>query len=230
MTGQRDIFTKVTDSKIREKIFYDLAGTKSEIVGKVHGTSSETHTFQALVFSAPELECRVISSKAIPTSGEVILQLTLGDDKYLCSAPYQVRDGRAFLRMEVDVFHLQRREDFRLRMPLSFKAYLEIKKLNGNPAAGKFQLMDLSGGGCRFLIPSKTLAVTVNDVIECEIILPDRDPIKIKGSIRHQKEDEKTKAQATGLQFIDLTELVKNKIVALVMDLYRELFSRWGKK
>lgn len=231
MPSNKDIFTKVTDPKIREKIFYDLAGSKSEIVGKVHGTSSETHLLQALVFSPPELECRISSSqKTIPQSGEFILQMTLGDDKYLCSTPYQMRDGHAFLRMEVDIFHLQRREDFRLRLPIGFKAYLEMKKCNGQSTTGRFQLVDLSGGGCRFFTTNKTEVLNINDVIEGEIILPARDPLKVKGVIRHQKDDEKTKSQTAGLQFADLTEPVKNRIVALVMDLYRELFSRWGKK
>lgn len=229
MSTTKDIFTKVTDPQVREKIFYDLAGSKSEIVGKVHGNSSDTHLLQALVFSPPELECRITSGKTIPQKGELILQMMLGDDKYLCSTPYQMRDGHAFLRMEVDVFHLQRREDFRLRLPVSFKSFLEVKTCNSKPVSGRLSLIDLSGGGCRLLISSKDLTLNLNDVIEGEIILPERAPLKIKGIIRHRKDDEKTKSQTAGLQFTELSEPTKNRIVALVMDLYRELFSRWSK-
>jgi hypothetical protein len=221
MTGSRDIFTKINDLKDRDKVFYDLAAAKTEIVGKVHGTSSDTYILKAKFYTEHELECEVIGgTHSLPKTGEMIMQITLGAEKYLCSSPFHLRQDRVYMKTNVDLFHLQRREDFRLRLPMSYKAHLLIQNVNGKPVSEKRALIDLSGGGCKISNDRNLFPLVSNDLIAGELEFPDRPAVSVRGVIRHAGEDK------LGIEFSGISAPAKNKIVALVMDLYRELFSR----
>lgn len=227
MNMQKDFFTKISDVAEKDRIFKDLGSSASEILAKSLEPNSELMHFKAESYQGNELTCVVQTKKSqLQSQGELILQFMLGSEKYLISTQYQVRQDKVIVQTKAQLFHLQRREDFRLRLPESFQGIFALEKQNSKPNFGKFHLVDLSGGGCRFQIKANVGELNIGDQVEGALILPQRDKISIKGTIRHEKDDDSTKTLMAGVQFVDLRPLEKNRIIAVVMDLYRELFSR----
>jgi c-di-GMP-binding flagellar brake protein YcgR len=123
------------------------------------------------------------------------------------------------------LYHLQRREDYRIHIPSSYKALLEVNSINSQIRKLSIPIMDLSGGGCRIQVEPKVLSLKAQDQIKGHIFLPDRQPIQIVGTVRHIRIEKNSKGQPIcGIQFIGMSDITKNKIIAVVMDLYRELF------
>lgn len=227
MSSSRDIFTKISDPSEKDRIFHDLCVSPSEIIAKPLSPQSETLLLKAEVFVGNELACSNLSKHSPPEGpGELILQITLGAEKYLCSTPYILRGKRIYLNTNTEVFHLQRREDFRLRLPVSYKATFELRTVNQKPRRARLQIIDISGGGCKVLVTPTPPAFNISDQVSGEIHLPDRPTISISGQIRHEDDDQHAKSQVVGIQFTNMPLPVRNRLAALVMDLYRQLFSR----
>jgi c-di-GMP-binding flagellar brake protein YcgR len=58
------------------------------------------------------------------------------------------------------------------------------------------------------------------------LFLLDRQPIEVSCTVRYKRTDVITKKQPIfGLQFTGMSQIIKNKIIALVLDLYRQQFA-----
>lgn len=226
-TGGQDIFTRISDPSEKARLFSDLASSRGEVVAKKLEPNSDAFLLISHSYQQDKLQCKgtsVLSS--LPPSGALILTCFVGGEKYFFQADYQMTGDFITLHTTGPMYHLQRREDYRIRIPLSYRALLEIVSINGQTKKVPIPLMDLSGGGCRIQVDIKTLPLKVQDEVKGHIFLPDRSPIPVVGSVRHVRVENHGKGpQVCGVQFIGLTEPLKNKIVAVVMDLYRELFA-----
>ena len=222
-----DIFTRISDPAEKSRFFIDLAKSRSEIIAKVPEPSAEILVLTAAEYHDPKLVCKIAGATSqLPPTGELILTFFIGGEKYFFQANYKVQGQQLSLLCLGPLFHLQRREDYRIKIPKSYQALFEIVAVNGKTDKKSIPLMDLSGGGCRIQVDPKVLPLKSPDLLKGHLYLPDRKPIPVAGSIRHTRMDsEGQSSMVCGIQFVDLGEPVKNKIVAVVMDLYRELFA-----
>lgn len=222
-----DIFTRISDISERNRLFQDLAATRGELHAKKPDPSSDVFVLMASEISNNKLSCKLIgASVPLPPQGSLIATFFVGGEKYFIQAEFQAGADRLVLNLDGnELFHLQRREDYRIRIPSNYNALLELVSINGQTSKHSIPMMDLSGGGCRIQVDPKSLAFKVHDTLKGHLFLPDRDPISIVGSIRHIRiENHGRGPMICGIQFIGLTEPLKNRIIAVVMDLYRELF------
>lgn len=221
-----DIFTRISDSSEKNRLFEDLAMSRSELHGKKPEPSADVFVLMAFNYNGSKLNCKLIGATTpLPPSGELIATFFVGGEKYFIQTEFQASGDQVSLATSNHLFHLQRREDYRIRIPSSYKALLEIVSINSQTKKHSIPMTDLSGGGCRIQIDPKLIPLKVHDVLKGHLFLPDRDPISIIGSIRHTRMENQGRGPMTcGIQFTGLTEPLKNRIVAVVMDLYRELF------
>lgn len=222
-----DVFTRITDLSEKNRLYNDLAMGKSELLAKLLAPSSEVFTLMAQEYKDQKIHCKILpTSSQIPTDSDIILYFFIGGEKYFLQTKYQILGDRLVLKTDTDLYHLQRREDYRIKIPAGYRALLEIVSISGKTQKHSIPLSDLSGGGCRIEFQQKNISLKVYDELKGHLFLPDRDPIQIIASVRHIKIDTAGKLpSACGLQFVSLTEQVKNRIIAVVMDLYREFFS-----
>lgn len=230
MTGSlpsQDIFTRISDASEKARLFFDLAKARGDLVAKRPEPSADVFVLMAFNYANEKLQCKLTGASAsLPPQGSLILTTFIGGEKYFVQTDYQCAGDTIILFTTKPIFHLQRREDYRVRIPISYKALLEIVSINGQTRKTAIPLMDLSGGGCRIQVDPKFLGLKVHDEIKGHIFLPDRSPIPVLGSIRHVRLENHGKGPLIcGIQFVALTEPLKNRIIAVVMDLYRELFA-----
>jgi len=222
-----DIFTRISDTSERTRLFEDLAASRSELHAKKPDPTGDVFVLMAYDFSNEKLSCKLIgATNPLPPKGNLIATFFVGGEKYFIQTDFSAIADQVTLSLTGNhLFHLQRREDYRIRIPSSYKALLELVSINSQTKKHSIPMMDLSGGGCRIQVDPKQLPFKVHDTLKGHLFLPDREPILVNCSIRHIRTENHGKGpMICGIQFVGLTEPVKNRIIAVVMDLYRELF------
>lgn len=228
---QQDVFTKITDPSEKEKIFRDLASARSEIVAKKPDSNSEIFLLSPFLLENFDLRCRLSgqTSPPIESQGSLIVTYLLGGEKYFHLVDYIRQNNELVLLNNYPVYYLQRREDFRIKMTSSYKVLLESSTINKIVLKRSLPIQDLSGGGCRIQMGSESPQLKIGDEISGHLFLPDRDPIEVTCIVKYSRFENSNKLKPVyGLQFSGMNKLTKNRIIALVLDLYRQFFAGRG--
>ncbi|HRO67790.1 MAG TPA: PilZ domain-containing protein, partial [Pseudobdellovibrionaceae bacterium] len=137
-------------------------------------------------------------------------------------------DGLFSLQLEKKIFQLQRRQHFRLRIPDSYQAKYQLSRLNGAPSKLKIVVHDISAGGCRLFLPYHRPDLKSGDRIEGQFIMGGKPAIPATGEVRHVKVENLhgDEYQFVGVQFTDMTPALESRLIALVMELHRQFFTR----
>ena len=227
MTPVQTFFKKISDPSEKQKLLNDLFTGPCEILAKPHQATSEITLLQAEMYVDPDLTFKIIDPEfELKEIGEIILQMTIGSEKYLWSTSYKLTNRTISVKTTSPIYLLQRREDFRLKIPENFSTFFQIHELNGKPTKRIFRVIDLSAGGCRLLENNSKEILKANDEFKATLKIDDRPSFEINGKILHSYSEDGQKNPSYGIQFINLAPPIKNKIAGLVMDLYRQLFSR----
>lgn len=224
--GSENIFTKLRPDDAF-KLFNELAVDGREFLCK----EGEGENLLTLTVQSREADWRLVCHPpmapglqgAYPKS--LMLSTQSGDEKFFLLAEAHLRQDR-FLTLKIDpeIYKLQRRQHFRLRIPDSYKAVFQLLDLNGKPHQLKAKIQDLSEGGCLLFLPHNRPELKAGDRIEGEFQMGSREALRVKGEVRHIKvEPSSEESQIVGLQFSDLTPAFENRLFSLVMDLHREI-------
>jgi hypothetical protein len=210
----------------KQNVFQSIKEARAEIIVKTLEPFSEISILKIDGFENNNLICTPKQkSTFLPDSGELIVQIFTGSEKYYALMKYQKKLDSYYLDTSKNLFHLQRREDFRLKIPASFRAFAQLKSVNGNVVLKKMPLLDFSGGGCR--IEAENGLLKHKCEIDFELQFQSRPPFPVKGVVKHlAPHPDQPGIEWVGVQFAELSEPIKNKIIAIKLDIYRELFSK----
>jgi len=225
-----NIFVKIKNQEDVEKITRSLSTQKYQISAKLPTSSEHIVFLEAQSLIRNELGCKIKfipPGLNLPEIGSLVIQAQMGEDIILAQPQYSIRGESIFLRVDCDFFQLQRREDFRLRIPTSFHSQMRITSKNGNPLNYSGSVVDISSGGCRIESHRRNFPVIMNDKISGEISFSNRPNLEVSGVVRHIAPlPDNLETDLVGIQFQDLSAQSKNRIFALMMDIHRELFSK----
>lgn len=124
-----------------------------------------------------------------------------------------------------NLFHLQKRKNYRYVIPEGYSAEFIFSKLNDEATSLKCPILDLSTEGCAIEIPADSTNVKLNDTLEGMICLGNKEPIAIQGSINNIRAKGDSKL-ILGLQLRHLTNASENLIITSLIDLQREVYFR----
>lgn len=229
MDSSKDIFTKISKADERTKILGDLAKARGEILCK--GTTDAILRLKAYKLEKDKLSklsCLIQSDSDRPTLTQenVIATFNLGGEKYFFQAVAEYEDGEIVFTALFDLFHLQRRQNYRVRVPDSYAGRFEIFELNGGKVKISGALQDVSSGGCRVAYPKPQPSMKMDDNLRARIVVGARAPIEVEAVIRHIKTEIQTSTTQTfGMEFLPLTAQLEHRMFGLTMDLHRELFA-----
>ena len=157
-------------------------------------------------------------------SGELICSFFLGGEKYFLQTNYQIKDRQLMVKAPETIYHLQRREDYRIKIPANFQALFEVHQINDKYIKYSFPIWDLSGGGCRLNLKNSKHTLKNEEELHGHLFFPDRNPTQAHAVVRHIRPGPDKESSLYGLQFLGMTEIQKNRVAAVVLDLYREFF------
>lgn len=215
-----EIFIEIKDATQKTKILEDLARRSMPIKIKGLAPCSDVFDVSPKSLELWKLSCKITEkSQDWKKDHSLIVQFDHYDEKYVSQVNFTLHENTIILDFSSALFRVQRREDYRIKIPRSMESSI---KLQIEESSFEFNILDLSSGGCRIEVDVKN-QLQKNLKYSAVLKPKDRNDIYTRVEIRHiEKVNEKT--MSVGLQFIELTEIQKNRIAALVMDLYRTFF------
>lgn len=224
---QGDIFSKVSTEE-RQSLFKDLATAHGEIVCK--GEGDEIYRLVAArITDLRELFCSFAPGSPKPLQEkELFGNFFLGGERYFFKTPVHVGEKVAVLRTDVELFHLQRRQNYRLKIPESYQSKFTALTRNQAPLKFSGRVTNLSLHGCAVVLKQEVPDLKTGDLLSVQLQIGFREPLALEGTVKHVKVEylrEETR-QSFGIEFQSVTSQIEARLFSLTMDLYRELFSR----
>ncbi|WII73344.1 PilZ domain-containing protein [Bdellovibrio sp. 22V] len=145
-------------------------------------------------------------------------------EKYIFETHPIVGDNYVTLTV-LNLFHLQRRRNYRYVLPKDYSAQFVINCLNQGICSISCRLLDLSTEGCAVEIPQEDANLKLEDLVEAEIFLGDRDPILVQGLLKNIRAQGMTHL-VLGIEFNHMANASEGKIVTSLTDLQREIYFR----
>lgn len=219
-----DIFNLI--SRIEEKIqlWNDLAQAKGELLCK--GKEDVICKLRAQFFNSKTqcLECAYETADNLFPAEEYLAHFFLGGEKYYFQSIERNHNNKIIVPLPSELYHLQRRQNYRVRIPDNYNAYYNIVILNDQPLNIIGRLGDLSSQGCRIVCQDRSPLLSLNDKVTGHVIVGKRSPIEINGIVRHIKTV--NNIQTCGVEFSSLGPIVENKLFMMTMEIHKEVFRR----
>ena len=78
-----DVFTKISDTSEKARLFADLGNGKSEMLAKLPDPAADVFTLMSQQYKNGTVFCKVVGAHPhFPTHGEIILYFFIGGEKY----------------------------------------------------------------------------------------------------------------------------------------------------
>lgn len=232
MSGET-IFQKIQNDTERNQILSDLAGRRGEIVGKSKN-SSVTIQLRALTFTNSTLTCHPLNSSGPNLKDtELLLQFQVGPEKYITECNCKWSENEVILTLAHPLYRIQRRQDFRLRLPVGFSGRLEVAPPPGKRAkTHTLELLDISAGGVRVLERTNsefTEKLKSGSELDASLFCPGigRYPVQLE-VVRIQTDSLNSSHRQIAFRFYHKSKQAKSDLLGLVMEIYREVFAKTG--
>lgn len=234
MAEEKTFFTEVGMRTDRERVFGALAESTIPIQIQPKGISGDAAA-QTLVIKGTGLRDASLvveagkGTSSIPT-GAVVVSFQVGTEKYFMQSRLFSDGAKHFLDLGQRLFRLQRRDNYRLPFPPEFGARLLIRGLETLSLNLNLELVNLSGGGCAVDIhPQMGVELRKGQVLRGDLRVKDRLAMPVVGIVRHSRAfgSRGSGIQRVGIEFQNLTPVDKENLIKLVMELHRELFSKF---
>lgn len=223
----QDIFTLVKDERDKIKLWVDLGKSKGEVLCKGENDAICKVKINFFNSATTALEGVFDGPVTMKTGEEYLGHFFLGGEKYYFQARAQVAANMIQIPLADEVYHLQRRQNYRVRLPEIYPAYYNIIQVNETAEKIVGRLADLSSQGCRVVYRMDAPLLKMKDKVIGQLVIGQRAPIEIHGIVRHIKLHEGSKVTQTfGIEFSPLPTILENKLFAITMELHKELFKR----
>lgn len=226
MIESNEIFAKMSDQQ-RKVMLENLAKLKGFIyckTGKDVMIRLRVRRFEKTQL----LVCEKMESFASPGDERLTMSFSIDNEKYFFQAKLAATEDENFWEINgnTDLYKLQRRDSFRIRIPGAIKATAILKNTDTKLVFATGNVVDLSGGGCKIHLPG-IFPVIPGQIIQCEMTIGRRHPLNVVGEIRHIKKVSDPKpTQTLGVMFRDTTALIESKIFTITMELHREFLGK----
>lgn len=223
----KDIFTLISRVEEKAKLWEDLAQAKGEILCKGKEDVLCKLRVQRYNVKTQCLECAFETSETLSANKEYLGHFALGGEKYYFQSAEKFNNDKVIIPLPEELYHLQRRQNYRVCIPDGYNAFYNIIEINGTPQNMVTRLGDLSSQGCRILSQMESPLIKINDTVTGQLVVGKRPPLDIKGIVRHIKIDKGNKVTQTfGIEFSPLASIIENKIFAMTMEIHKEIFCR----
>lgn len=216
----QDIFTLVSHTSDKEKIFDELCKYQTEIL--VKGDSSQLHRLKPLVRDGKknQIKCTLESSEHFESGEAYLGHFFLNEEKYYFKYKAHYEGDYLIIPFEVELYHLQRRQTFRVRIPESYPTAFNVIELAGKPSAMRGKLRDFSSQGAKLILPAPLSPDMHEKKIYGQLIIKDFPPLELRGIIRHVQE----RPALIGIEFSPLSSQLEAKLFSLSLELHKQLF------
>ncbi|MEK2646128.1 PilZ domain-containing protein [Bdellovibrio sp. BCCA] len=235
MNGQEQgqlIFKKVALSE-KKMLFREIASDKMQIAVKGALQEDVFHLIAVQTEKDEALLCHhTADSKGITTAQKVIVNFAFKSERYFIQTELYFEAGWAVLKIDTDLFQLQRRANARIDIPAKYDAVFILSSHGGRSYFLECRVKDVSAGGFKMELMGAQPELKIGDHVKGTLRLGVRRPMEFVVDVRfaQSKEENGVTKQIAGVQFIGIDHLMESRLLSLMMDLQRELFLKYPQK
>ncbi|WP_413560508.1 PilZ domain-containing protein [Bdellovibrio sp. HCB209] len=222
--GQQNIFKKVPVSE-KKFLFRELAHDKIQVA--VKGDDDSFFNLIAVQTDKDEvLLCHHTSnSKLFEKPQSVVVNFLFKSERYFFRTDITFSTGWAHIRIDGDLFQLQRRANARIELPTKYDGVFNLMQHGSQKFFIDCKILDVSAGGLRIAMATDIPALKTDDIIRGTMRLGVRRPIEFELEVRFS--DNKNGIQVAGLQFRNVDNRMESRLLSLMVDLQREIFVKY---
>jgi|GEM_PF-5396075 len=225
MNELKQLFAKIKTNQERLDVFKQVIFEKSAVVCKGSGEFI-TKVAPLEISIKNEIICKLATGELAPSfsSEAVTCFVIVSQEKYYFQTTLTKVGNHWNLKIPEDLYHLQRRQNFRLRIPSSYSSQFLVQEWNRNRSFFKVPIKDISIGGCAIIVTPQNLPPQLNTEVIGKIEISGKDPISVIAYIKHWRPGETPQSTLVGLEFnLKAVPGLERKLFSLTLDLYREL-------
>lgn len=229
--GQEQVIFKKVAMSEKKMIFRELASEKMQIMLK--GTEREEPFYLVAnqVEKDENLLCQhTASSSGISKDQKVSGNFSFRNERYYFHSEISFQNGWTVLKINVDIFQLQRRANARINLPDNYDGVFVLTSHMGKAYFIDCKLKDVSAGGFKMEMPGETPALKIGDTVKGTLRLGKRRPMDFDLEVRFAKKSQEgdNVVQVAGLQFLNRDHAIENRLLLMMMDIQRELYLKYS--
>lgn len=225
------IFKKVGLSD-KKMLFREIASDRLQVALK--GEGDEIFHLIAIQTEKDEtLLCHhTADSKDFEKAQKVMVNFPFKSERYFFQSELSFNSGWAVLKIDADLFQLQRRTNARIDIPDKYEAIFTLHRHNGKSYFLESRIKDVSAGGLKIEMPLGAPELVVGEKVKGTMRLGARRAIEFELEVRfsQRKDIQGSLFHVVGLQFLNVEHLLENRLLSLMMDLQRELYLKYAGK
>jgi alginate biosynthesis protein Alg44 len=225
------IFKKVNLSE-KKALFRVLQQDRSVLLIKgeedhiFHMISTEVRDDKILAVTYPSNE-----PVRMQKSQNVIINFEVSEDRYFFNTNVILAENQMLVDLAPDLFVLQRRKTARIEIPEKYPHQVRILEYLGKGTFVEGVALDFSSGGCRVSVPKHDPIFRANQEIQVSLQFSFRKAVILRALIKHKfpsPPDQPDAPQVFGIQFVELNQIMENKMLMMFMDIQREIFLKYS--
>lgn len=216
--SEQSFFNKLNQIRVNELVEF-LSHNQTEITLKVFDQFIKTNILSIKnnnSFSISRFSDFQFSNE--PT----ICTFQVREERYVFKSYLKSSPTDYIIQVPTELFQLQRRNDFRVSMPIGVYYECEIRSINGSSQNTKAEIRDISLGGCQLSIKGQS-SIKENDEIDLYIKLDKFEFSKIPYTAKHIKVIEAQNLTLIGARLYDHSSELLSELHSLLMLLDRVL-------
>lgn len=211
-------FYNIISQVAHKDVLEFLHHNRTEIIIKVFGQFIKT----SINSRKNEKQLAIPKFNSYEFSNESITCLfQIKDDRYFFKSHLNSTNTDYSIDIPNEIYQLQRRNDYRVAMPIGVIYNCEIQMLNQTEMNVKAEIRDLSLGGCQISLQGLNSEFKESDRIELYLKLDKFEFYKLAIEVRHIKFIESQDNTLIGASFSETNSEVNSQMLALLMHLDR---------
>lgn len=212
----QSFFNKTNQVTAKELIDF-LEHNQSEVSFKIKNQFVKTN----ISSKKDEKKFTVLKFSNFNFSNEpVVCTFQVKEDRYFFNSFLNSENIGITLDISEEIYHLQRRNDYRVAMPVGVVYTCEIQSVNEQKSKIKTEIRDISLGGCQLSIKNTT-ELKSEDLVELYLKLDRFEFTSIKLTIKHVKKIEGQDYTLLGASLVEPTNQVISELQSMLMFLDR---------
>lgn len=152
----------------------------------------------------------------------LMMNFHLNGERYMAEVQARLKGGVLSLGV-LNLFHLQRRKNFRYILPPNHPGFFRVKTIGTQSVKTTMRLIDISTEGCAVLLKDQNLDLDVGQELAGEIVLEGQKSILITALLQNIRPNE-DQSLTLGLKFLHAAQNREGDIVQALTLLQRSLF------
>lgn len=193
-------FYNLIDPAKRIETLDALIAENTEIVIKIN----ELHCRTKILAKRSETEFLISKISPAKFKNERVMgSFEFKRNKYFFKTSLTSNTDGMTIVIPTEIFQLQRRNNFRVAVPIGVKYVAEIQTIKGKKVKEKIEIRDVSLGGCQIVFKKTAYTVSTNDELQLKIQMLDIDKDLIVCAAKHVLPLQNNTKVQVGVSFTD---------------------------